>query len=213
MGVVVSYPVRNLLDMPLPAVTKSDLVIFPTETVYGIGTFLSNEEGIERIYELKNREDKPISLHLAAAGDIAEYAEYVSPVAEHAASLYLPGPLLMIFKARKDLKISKRLLKNGKIGIRVFSNFIAASLVHKVGEPLVGTSANISGNPSPRSFFDVSEGLVDGCDYAFDNGPTLYQNDSTIVDFCEAEPVVLREGAISFDELSKVLSSKLRRLS
>lgn len=212
MAIIVSYPIPNIADMPLPSITKESLVIFPTETVYGIGTFISNEDGLESIYELKGRENKPLSLHIANPAEVDKYVEYVSPVAERAMALYSPGPLLMIFTAKKNLKLPGRLLMNGKIGVRVFSNFIGASLINMVNEPLVATSANLSGEKSPRNFFEVPEELIDGCDYAFDNGPTVYQKDSSVIDFSSGVPVLLREGAVPYDELKSVLCADIRRV-
>jgi len=212
LAIIVSYPVPNIADIPIPSFSKESLMIFPTETVYGIGAFISNREGIENIYELKGRDNKPLALHTPNPADIYKYAGYVSPAAERAISLYLPGPLLMIFAAKKGVEIPPRLISNGKIGIRVFSNFIGASIVNAVNEPMAATSANLSGAGSPKNFFEIPQSLIDGCDYAFDNGPTVYQKDSTGVDFSEGEPVLLREGAVSYDELSGVLCSKIRRI-
>lgn len=212
MAIIVSYPVPNIADIPLPSITRDSLVIFPTETVYGIGAFLSNEEGMESIYELKGRDNKPLSLHLADRADVFKYVESVSPVAERAMSLYTPGPLLMIFRAKKGVKLPARLLMNGKLGVRVFSNFIGASLINMVGEPLAATSANLSGAAAPRSFYDVPRELVDGSDFAFDNGPTVYQKESSVIDFSEGDPVLLREGAVTFEELKSVLCADVRRL-
>lgn len=211
MGIVASYPVWNVLDVPLPGTGPESVVVFPTETVYGIGAFATNEAGIERLYAIKRRENKPMALHLANPSDVFRYALRVSPVAERALHLYCPGPLMMIFAARADAGIPARALQNGRVGIRVVSNFVTASLINVAGAPLVATSANISGGPSPRNFFDVPEELVSESDLAIDNGPTLYQKDSTVVDFSGEIPVVLREGAITAAELSDVLTVKVER--
>ena len=211
MGIVASYPLWNVLDVPLPEIKKDSVIIFPTETVYGIGAFISNEAGIERIFEVKKRENKPLSLHLAGACGIEKYVESISVPAERALSLYAPGPLMMIFKLKKGIIFPERATANGNVGVRVFSNFISASIINAFGEPLLATSANISGGPSPKNFFDIPEELVDECDIAIDNGPTMYQKDSTIVDFSGDVPVMLREGAITFEELADVLATSIRR--
>ncbi len=211
MAIVISYPISDAAGEPIPPIGRESLVIFPTETVYGIGAFISNEAGIEEIYSLKGRENKPLSLHLSSAADIYKYAEDISPVAERAISLYLPGPLMMIFKAAGSARLPRRLLAGQKIGVRVVSNFIGASLINMVKEPLAATSANLSGSFSPFEFYQVPQELIDGCDYAFDCGPTFYRRESTIVDFSEGEPLVLREGAIACDELEKVLCVRIRR--
>jgi len=211
VGIIANYPLWNVLDADLPDIKKDSVIIFPTETVYGIGVFLSNEAGIERIFEAKRRENKPLSLHLPGAAGIEKYVEKISVPAERALSLYAPGPLMMIFKLKKGLVFPERATANGNIGVRVFANFITASLINKIGEPLLATSANISGGPSPKTFFEVPEELVDECDYAIDNGPTMYQKDSTIIDFSGEVPVMLREGAIPFEELSDVLATNIRR--
>ncbi len=211
MGIVTNYPLWNVLDADLPEINKESIIIFPTETVYGIGVFLSNAAGIERLFEIKRRENKPLSLHLAGCEGVGKYVEKISVPAERALSLYAPGPLMMIFKLKNGLEFPGRATANGNIGVRVFANFITASIVNKFGEPLLATSANISGGPSPKDFFDIPEELVNECDIAIDNGPTLYRKDSTIVDFSGEVPVMLREGAISFEELSDVLAVNIRR--
>ncbi|HNY11837.1 MAG TPA: L-threonylcarbamoyladenylate synthase [Candidatus Wallbacteria bacterium] len=211
MGVVTNYPVWNVLDVPLPEIKKDAVIIFPTETVYGIGAFLSNAAGVERIFEVKKRENKPLSLHVPVAAGLEKYVEKISVPAERALSLYAPGPLMMIFKLKAGLVFPARATANGNVGVRVFSNFITASIVNAAGEPLLATSANISGGASPKNFFDVPEELVDECDIAIDNGPTMYQKDSTIIDFSGDVPVMLREGAIGFEELSDVLATNIRR--
>jgi L-threonylcarbamoyladenylate synthase len=211
VGIVASYPLWNVLDAPLPEIKKDSVIIFPTETVYGIGAFLSNEAGVERIFEAKKRENKPLSLHLASSSGIEKFVESISVPAERALSLYAPGPLMMIFKLKKGVIFPARATANGNIGVRVFSNFITASIINSSGEPLLATSANISGGASPKCFFDIPEELVDECDIAIDNGPTMYQKDSTIVDFSGKIPVMLREGAIPFEELSDVLATNIGR--
>jgi L-threonylcarbamoyladenylate synthase len=212
VAIIISYPVPNIADIPIPPVTKESLVVFPTETVYGIGAFISNTEGIEEIYSMKGRDNKPLTLHLCDPADIYKYAAEVSEPAKRAISLYLPGPLMMIFKAAPGLSLPERLLLNGKIGVRVFSNFIGASLINMVKEPMAATSANLSGGKSPKNFYEVPQSIIDGCDYAFDNGATLYQKESTIIDFSGGEPLLLREGALCFDELKKVLCVNIGRL-
>ncbi len=212
MAIVISYPVPNIADIPIPPVTKDSLVVFPTETVYGIGAFISNIAGIEEIYSMKGRDNKPLTLHLSDPADIHKYAAAVSEPARRAISLYLPGPLMMIFNAAPGANLPERLLLNGKIGVRVFSNFIGASLINMVKEPMAATSANLSGGKSPKNFYEVPESIIDGCDYAFDNGPTLYQKESTIIDFSEGEPLMLREGALSYEEVKKVLCVNIRRI-
>jgi len=212
MAIIISYPIPNIADIPIPPITKDSLVVFPTETVYGVGAFISNTEGIEQIYSMKGRDNKPLTLHLCDPADIFKYAAEVSPPAKRAISLYLPGPLMMIFKAAPNKSLPERLLLNGKIGVRVFSNFIGASLINMVKEPMAATSANLSGGMSPKNFYQVPESIIDGCDYAFDNGPTLYQKESTIIDFSGGEPSLIREGALSFDELKKVLCVNIRGL-
>lgn len=211
MGIIANYPIWNVLDEPLPEIKKDSVIIFPTETVYGIGVFLSNKKGIDRIFEIKKREKKPLSLHLPDCRDLMKYVEPISNYAEKAISHYSPGPLMMILNAKKDFKFPEMCVLNGKIGVRIFSNFITASIVNNHKEPIIGTSANISGGGSPKNFFDIPADLIDECDYAIDNGPTVYQKDSTIVDFTGPVPLILREGAISAEELCDVLSVKVER--
>lgn len=190
-------------------ISNKSLIIFPTETVYGIGTFISNIDGIKKIYELKGRsEHKPLSLHIINPNEIKVYTDCVSEYANKVIKEFLPGPLLMIFKKRKDYNFPINVGTIDKIGIRVFDHIIGELLINQVGEPLVATSANISNTFSHNDFNEIPKELIDGVDYAFYDGKTKYQIESTVVDFSDEIPILLREGAISFETLSKKISIK-----
>ncbi|MFN2448299.1 MAG: L-threonylcarbamoyladenylate synthase [Candidatus Baltobacteraceae bacterium] len=176
-------------------------VIFPTDTVYGIGCDPFNAHAIARIYGAKERpHEKPLSLHLATLTEFLEYARAQKDAALAARRL-LPGPVTIIIArpAFIDHDVTAGL---ATLGFRVPDDALCCALLERCG-PLAATSANLSGE---RPYFGGGDACgLPAADLVVENGPTRHARDSTVIGMTGSNPVVLREGALSIERLTELL--------
>ena len=143
---------------------KGGLIIYPTDTIWGIGCDATNADAVKRIYELKQREDsKSMLVLLNHVGRIPSYVDDVPDVALDLVELAIK-PTTVIYDKAKNLA-SNLIAADGSIGIRVTSEAFTHELLQRFRKPIVSTSANISGQPSPQKFDDISEELLEKVDY------------------------------------------------
>lgn len=180
---------------------RGGVIVFPTDTFYGLGVDPKNEEAVKRLFHIKGREERqPILLLIAGSGQAGEWAEAVSEQAEQLARTYWPGALTLVLKARKHVL---SLLTGGTdtIGLRVPGNAVTRKLLTFLKTPLTGTSANISGRPSPSTVGEIDALLREQVDLILDGGPAPGGKPSTVLDVSAGQVRVLREGAITITEL------------
>lgn len=142
------------------------LILYPTDTIWGIGCDATNEEAVQRVYELKHREDSKAMLVLL--DDVGKLASYVE-VPEIAYDLLEVNdkPMTIIYPNAKN--IAKNLIAQDRtIGIRITSEAFTKALLYRFRKPIVSTSANISGEPSPRCFAEISDAVKTAVDYVVD---------------------------------------------
>jgi len=176
-------------------------VIFPTDTVYGIGCDPYNQKGVLSLYKIKKREKtKPFPVIGYSKKELEKIAEFDNK-AEKIAEMFWPGPITLILKI-KDENIKKSLGLGKKIAVRVPDNQCILSLL-KECKLLVATSANISGNTSPVDPNDCERNL-NGYDLLIDGGILSDNGESTIVEIDEGEVRIVRNGSISEEELKKI---------
>lgn len=178
---------------------RGGVVIYPTETVYGLGAMMFSESAVQRVYEIKGREpDKPLSVMIASREEIAELCSTLTEPAEMLMAAFWPGPLTLILSAGNRVPAYLKSSKN-TIGIRFPDHAICNALVRLVGQPLTSTSANFSGEPTPASFFEISEPLQNRVDFILDGGACRERVPSTVVDVSTGKtPQLLRAGSIPF---------------
>ncbi|MFN7039141.1 MAG: L-threonylcarbamoyladenylate synthase [Alphaproteobacteria bacterium] len=196
-----------IVDIATDFIKKGKIICFPTETVYALSCSAYNLKAIEKIYQIKKR-DSAKALSILCA-DISQIEE-ISYLSEHALKLaneFFPGPITLVLKSKGILPaiINEGL---GTIGVRVPSNKFALELLDKTG-PLIGTSVNISSEPSAISVGSISKEILDKLDLIIDGGETEFQYGSTIIDMTEDEPKILREGVIKEEEIFKELHRKI----
>lgn len=194
---------RNQLNEVLQTITQEDVVIFPTDTVYGIGASIFSPKALDKIFEIKNRPTDKSLIVLCA--DELQLEEIVGPLSVDVKKIidaFLPGGLTLILKCYMSLPEE---ITRGKqtIGVRIPDHPLALELLKEFG-PLATTSANISGEPSPTKI-DRLNPVIQRVNYVFDDGETKQQIPSTILDCTKDEFVILREGAITLEEIQKVL--------
>lgn len=184
---------------------QGGLVAFPTETVYGLGGNALDPAASEKIYAAKGRpSDNPLIIHIAGMEDLHRIVLRVPPNAEKLADRYWPGPLTMIFDKAACVPYETT---GGldSVAVRMPSNRIALELIRQAGGYVAAPSANTSGRPSPTLAFHVAEDLSERIDMIIDGGMTDIGLESTIVDFTEDPPVILRPGYLNQQMVEKVI--------
>ena len=184
---------------------QGGLVAFPTETVYGLGGDALNPQASMKIYAAKGRpSDNPLIVHIAEFDKLAPIVAEVPEKAKILAEKYWPGPLTMILP-KSDLVPKETTGGLDSVAVRFPSDKIAQELIKAAGGYVAAPSANTSGRPSPTTAGHVAEDLGEAIDMIIDGGQVNIGLESTIVDFTEDIPVVLRPGYISLEMLQEVL--------
>ena len=199
-------PAARVAEEVAQVVFGGGTVIFPTDTVYGIGCDPFHTAAVERIYHAKDRpHHKPLSLHLATFGEFVEYARPYPDVVVAARRL-MPGPVTIIIP--KPAFISTDVTSGlTTLGFRVPDDPLCAAILERCG-PLAATSANASGE---RAYYGAGDWEnLPPADLFVDAGPTKYGRDSTVIDMTGRQPVVLREGVLTAERLSELLGSVAR---
>ncbi len=194
----------NKLKEPAEVIKQGGIVIFPTETVYGIGTNGMDAKAIEKLYKIKERPyNKPISLLVSDLNMVNLVAKDITTLEYEIMRKFFPGPLTIILKKKN---IVPDILTSGQdtIGIRIPSGKIARKLIEYVGKPIATSSANISGKPSKTNIKNVMEELEEQADYFIDGGKSEIGIASTVIQVINGIPNILREGSISIEEIKKV---------
>jgi len=184
------------------AINDGAVVVFPTDTVYGLGCDPYNREAVLSIYEIKKRKKtKPFPVIGYSKKELEKIAEF-NPLEEKIAEKFWPGPITLILRV-KDKEIQKSLSLDEKIAVRVPNNQCALGIL-KGCKLLVGTSANISGTKPFSNPNDCSKNL-NGYDLFVDGGTILSQGESTIAEIENNDVKILRKGSIS-EEMIKELN-------
>lgn len=178
-------------------------VAFPTETVYGLGANALNSKAVKKIYVAKNRPaDNPLIVHISNQDDLAILAKSIPPIVKKIIAKYWPGPLTIILE--KSDKVPKITTGGQKtVAIRMPSNKIAQLLIKEAKTPIAAPSANLFGKPSPTKAEHVIEDLTGRVDLIIDGGDATIGIESTVVDFTEKNPMILRPGKITQKELEQ----------
>lgn len=201
-----SLDIQQQIKRGISILKQGGIVAFPTDTVYGLGACMSLSEAVERVYEVKERSrDMPLPLLLADISEINKVAESVPPIAWTLIHRFWPGGLTIVLP--KSNFVPAIVTAGGNtVGIRIPAHPIPIALIKGLGAPIVGTSANLSGKPSPLTADEVHAQLGNRIDMIIDGGRCPGGTESTIVDVTGKTPVILREGAISREELEQACS-------
>ncbi len=152
------------LKQALETLRNGGLILYPTDTIWGIGCDATNAEAVKSIYKLKQREDsKSMLVLLDNTAKLGAYVNDIPEVAYDMAEL-TNKPLTIIYDDAKNLA-SNLLAEDGSVGIRMTEEEFSQQLCARFKKPIVSTSANVSGEPSPQNFGKISESIKDGVDY------------------------------------------------
>jgi len=194
-------PNAEVINLAAAVLRDGGLVVFPTETVYGIGALADSKFGAQEIFEVKVRPlDKPLPWLVENEDALDTYGIDIPQYAHNLAHAFWPGPLTLVVKASDRVGRDFR-AANGTVALRSPSHEVVVELMKAAGGPIITTSANTSGNPAPATFGDVELRIVQAADLSLDGGETEHQQASTVVDCTGETPVVLREGAISTERI------------
>ncbi len=201
------HPDAEALDQAAEVLRQGRVLAYPTETLYGLGVDPFKEEALERLYRIKGRSSQaPVSLLVRDTLMLRSVVKEISPAAEIIINTFLPGPLTVVLPARDT--IPERLTAGtGKIGIRISAYPLISHLFSRFPYPLTTTSVNPSGRPAAKDAKEILAYFREGIDCLLDAGPMPGGVGSTVVDITEDEPVILREGVISSDQIIKALSA------
>lgn len=183
------------------------LVIFPTETVYGIGALATNPKAVDEIFIAKGRaNDNPLIVHLANIEEIEKYATISNDIERKLIDAFMPGPFTIILKKKNNIpdNVSAHL---DTVGIRIPSNKIANAILSYQNIPIAAPSANISGKPSGTDIADITNEFMDKVDYIIDGNNTDIGLESTVVKVIDNIPTILRPGYITKEDILDVIGT------
>jgi len=192
----------NQTEQAKEVIEKNRVIVYPTETAYGIGGNALNEEVIDRVYEIKQRpRSKGLTVIVSSLEQVEKYAE-LSNAEKALVEEFMPGPLTLV--AEKKDNVPDAL--NGSFVFRISSSPIARELAEEY--PIIATSANVSGEKTSYSVDDISENLLDKVDFVLDRGRLPRGPTSTIAEIRDGEVFIHREGPISQEEIEAVLDDR-----
>lgn len=185
-------PEKRKIEKAVNILENDGLVVYPTDTLYGLGANIFSQKATRKVYTIKGRDySKPLSVCVSEIGDINKIAhlEGIEKIKE-----LLPGPFTIILNKKENVSPLLTAGRN-KIGIRIPDNLISRELSRKF--PITSTSANLSGEPVPESAGEIAELLGDSVDLIIEGG-RLQGTHSTVIDWTIQPPNVIREGVKDF---------------
>ena len=193
----------DAIEQALRILRAGGLAAFPTDTVYGLGALAFDGPAVESIYAAKDRPvEKAIPILIADADDLDKVAVDIPPMARILAARFWPGPLTLVVPKQPTLPAA--VSATATVAVRIPDHPVARALLRAAG-PMAVTSANLSGQPSPVEAEEVMRQLNGRIPLVLDGGVTPGGIPSTLVDCLGAEPVLLREGPLTKEQILAVL--------
>ena len=177
---------------------RGGIVVYPTDTVFGVGCVISNIKSIERLYELKNRQG-PTTVLVSSFEMATKYSEIESPTAKSITGKFWPGPLTLVVKAKED-RVPKIIQKQKTVGIRVPNYPLISEIIAKLGEPILGPSANFEGSEPAKKLAGLDKNFLVKTDYLVEEEP-FGLDPSTVIDISDGGLTILRKGPIKNKDL------------
>ncbi len=213
-------PDESLIQRAADVLAAGGLVAFPTETVYGLAASAANPDGVARLLEAKGRAVRqPCTVHVGRRDDAEAFVPNMPPLALRLMKKVWPGPLTIVMKVEEppQAEVHEKLCSQGaeaiyadkSVGIRCPDHPVAAALLTRTGVPVIASSANRMGTPSPTDAGGIGESLLEKVDILFDAGPTRYKKSSTIVAINETGYKILRTGVLDERMMKKLASVRI----
>lgn len=194
------YPDIDQIILCAEKIRNGGLVIFPTETVYGLAANAADPKAVERLMQVKQRsDDKPFTIMISKKAWVGHYATSLNPAVYKIIDAFWPGPLTIIVPSKES---------GQTIGLRMPDHMIALRLIDEAQCPVYAPSANIEGKPAPRTCQEALVDLNGQVEIAIDGGEAKEGAGSTVLDLTGDGLKVLREGPITQKEIEDVTSKK-----
>lgn len=188
-------------------IKKGNLVITPTDTIYGIMADANNKDAVRKVFESKNRSNKPLLLIVDSIDMLKDYTENISSLEKEIIEKYFPGKLTMLL--HKNAKVDDEITCGSElVGIRIPDNKDLIEIIRSVGNPLISTSANISGQCSITNPKEIEPELLEHISYVEDKG-TINSEPSSLIKVVDSEIVVLRDGSVASKILNDYSNNKI----
>lgn len=203
---IIKNPTSDDIESIINELSKDNLVVYPTDTIYGIASNIHSINAIEKVFEVKNRSyDKPLSVCVHDFKQL-ELVAHLTSVQRKIAKLLLPGPYTLLLKKMEN--IPSLLTSNlDVIGVRIPANEISSHLTRNF--PITTTSANKSNSMTPNNIPDIIKQLGDDISVYIDNGLIRDNTYSTIIDLTGNKPVIVRKGMCDEDKINRILKMNL----
>lgn len=173
-------------------ISKGGVIIFPTDTIYGVGGDAYNQSAVDRIYKIKRRDkEQPIALLLGEVREIKSFCQRVTPKQRKWLEKLLPGPFTVLLWAKSSAPQAS-VSKEGKIGLRVPDSEPFRKIYRVLEYPLIGTSVNISGHPPLIDIEDIVEQFSDKVDLIIQTDEAMTNRPSSVIDLTGSRPEALR---------------------
>lgn len=193
-----------MLEKAAELIKQGKIVVFPTETVYGIGTNGLDENAVKKLFEVKQRPlNKPISLLVSNMEMVHMIAKDITEIEYKIMEKFFPGPLTIILK-KKDIVPDIVTSGQDTVGIRMPSGEIVKKLVEIAGTPIAAPSANITGEPSGTNLQEIKKHFEGKADCFIDGGDSELGISSTIVQIVNGKIQILREGSITLEQINQI---------
>ena len=206
---------RDVVHRAVQTLAEGQLVVFPTETVYGVGASARSVEGIERLFEAKGRStDVPFALAIKSAEEALDYVPELGRMAQRLARRCWPGPVTLVVDhqpgqglvGRLPERVRQAVVPNGTLGLRVPAHHAVLEVLKMLAGPIALTSANLTGEPDAVNAKQAIDSLGDHVALVIDDGPSRYGQPSTVVRTIGKKCECIREGVLSRNALERLSS-------
>lgn len=198
---------KDIIKEASKVIERGGTVVFPTETVYGIGADALSEKAVGKIFKAKGRpQDNPLIVHIGAEEQLEDLVKEIPDEAKKLIDKFWPGPVTVLFN-KKEIIPDTITAGLKTVAIRMPKNNIALSLINESGTPIAAPSANISGKPSPTEINHVIDDLMTKVDMIIDGGNSEIGLESTVIDIVHNPPMILRPGGVTIEDLLTVFDS------
>jgi L-threonylcarbamoyladenylate synthase len=196
------------ISRAIASLRSGNVIVFPTETVYGLGADALNPEAVQKVFQLKGRNPQnPIPIIVADRAMLRGLIDKIPPIAEKLIERFWPGPLTLVLQAGPDTP--KQLLNiRGGVGVRISSQPIATQLARELGRPLTATSANPSGKPAASTIEQAKNYFAGEIGIFVDGGKLPPKIGSSVVEVIEDRIKIIREGEISVTQIATIIGRK-----
>ena len=195
---------KDELNIAKKELDNGGLVIFPTETVYGLGANALDSTSVDKIFKAKNRaSNNPLIVHLKNKDDITKYAVINNEIEQKLIDTFMPGPFTLILQ-KKDIIPNNVTCNLDTVGIRIPIDEIAHNLLDILDYPIAAPSANVSTKPSGTNIYDIIPEFENKVSYIIDGGDSRIGLESTVCKVVDGIPTILRPGFITKEDIEMV---------